>query len=336
MCCYRPPNSNEINDLRSLADNVFPSYEKILIAGDFNFPNITWQDSHYTSLSTLGQDFCDILDDYFMSQLCLQPTRDSNTLDLVISNQHELVSVIDICDSSEFGMFSDHKIIRFKFSTTSNPIMSNRRLVYDCKQANFDDLRKRLTDMDICSRLTTNETDSSVDDDWSLWKNAVMTAVHECIPSKLVDPRRSPPWITPNILHQIRKKFTARKRYLRKGTEYLRVKFSKLRSEVKKALQRSRESFFSSLGNTLYVNPKRFWTIFQLKSSSGSIPGSVSSSDSNHSESRIHANTPNDVATLFNKYCTFIPSTIASQINRLRLKLVHRLPYQAFPQLTSR
>jgi hypothetical protein len=83
------------------------------------------------------------LDDYFMSQLCLQPTRDSNTLDLVISNQHELVSVIDICDPSEFGMFSDHKIIRFKFSTTSNPIMSNRRLVYDYKRANFDDLRKR-------------------------------------------------------------------------------------------------------------------------------------------------------------------------------------------------
>ncbi len=124
-----------------------------------------------------------------------------------------------------------------------------------------------------------------------------MTAVHECIPSKLVDPRRSPPWITPNILHQIRKKFTARKRYLRTGAEYLRVKFGKLRSEVKKALQRSRESFFSSLGNTLYVHPKRFWTIFQLKSSSGSILGSFSSSDSNHSESRIHANTPNDIAT---------------------------------------
>ena len=95
-----------------------------------------------------------------MSQLCLQPTRDSNTLYLVISNQHELVSVIGICDPSEFGMFFDHKIICFKFSTTSNPIMSNRCLVYDYKGANFDDLRKRLTDMDICSRLTINETDS--------------------------------------------------------------------------------------------------------------------------------------------------------------------------------
>ena len=199
-------------------------------------------------------------------------------------------------------MFSNHKIIRFKFSTTSNPIMSNRHLVYNYKRANFGDLRKRLTDMDICSRLTINEMDSSINDDWSLWKNAVMTVVHECIPSKLVDPCRSPPWITPNILHQIRKKFTARKRYIREGTEYLRVKFSKLRSEVKKAIQRSRESFFSSLGNTLYVNPKSFWTVFQLKSSSGSIPGSVSSSDSNHSENRIHANIPNDIATLFNKY----------------------------------
>ena len=77
------------------------------------------------------------------------------------------------------------------------------------KRAHFDDLRKRPTDIDICSRLTINKMDSSTDYDWSLWKNAVMTVVHECIPSKLVDPRRALPWITHSILHQICKRVTA-------------------------------------------------------------------------------------------------------------------------------
>ena len=87
-------------------------------------------------------------------------------------------------------MSSDHKSIQFKFSSASKTIQSNKRLVYDCRRANFDGLRKRLIDIDICSLVTNNGTESSVDDDWSTWKDAVMTAVHEFIPSKYVDPRR--------------------------------------------------------------------------------------------------------------------------------------------------
>jgi hypothetical protein len=113
-------------------------------------------------------------------------TRESNILDLVITNQPEQLSIIDICDPSELEMSSDHKIIRFTFSTASNPIMRNLRLVYDYGRAKFDDLRKRLTDMDICSLMTNNVTETSIDDDWSIWKNTVITAVHKCIPTKYV------------------------------------------------------------------------------------------------------------------------------------------------------
>jgi hypothetical protein len=69
-----------MSDLRSMADNLFPNYDKIIIAGDFNLPNISWTDSNHTS----SQNLCGILDDYFMSQLCLIPTRESNILDLIM------------------------------------------------------------------------------------------------------------------------------------------------------------------------------------------------------------------------------------------------------------
>ena len=80
VCGYRPPDSNDMSDFRSLADKLFPGYDKIIIAGDFNLPNIYWADSSYTLAGSLSQNFCDILDDYFMSQLCLVPTRESNIL----------------------------------------------------------------------------------------------------------------------------------------------------------------------------------------------------------------------------------------------------------------
>ncbi|CAB4028407.1 Hypothetical predicted protein, partial [Paramuricea clavata] len=100
----------------------------------------------------------------------------------------------------------------------------------------------------------------------------------------------------------IRKKATARKKFLHKGTDYLKEKFSRLRSEVKKVIQESRESFFASLGSFLKVNPNRFWSVLKFNSSSGNIPNSVSRFDNNNPGSRLQANTPSDIATMFNEY----------------------------------
>ncbi len=122
MCLQCQQPAYDLADIRSFANNIFPSFEKIIIARDFNLPNISWTNSSYISVGTLGQEFCDTLDDYFMSQLCLLPTRESNILDLLITNQPEQVSFIGVCDPSELGMSSDHKLIRFKFSMRSIPL----------------------------------------------------------------------------------------------------------------------------------------------------------------------------------------------------------------------
>ena len=155
--------------------------------------------------------------------------------------------------------------------------------------------------MDICHLMTNNGTDTTIDEDWSIWKSSVLTAVKEFIPTKLVNPRRSPPWITPNILHLIREKVITRKRYLSRGTVYLKEKFSRLRTQVKKAIKESRESFYNSLGNSLRINPKRFWSIFKIKSNSGSVPNSISRISNINPESRLHANTPHSIASMFNE-----------------------------------
>ena len=60
MCPYRPPDSKDMYDaLGYIVDNLFPSYDKIIIAGDFNLPNISWTYSNHTSAGTLGQNFRD-------------------------------------------------------------------------------------------------------------------------------------------------------------------------------------------------------------------------------------------------------------------------------------
>lgn len=115
--------------------------------------------------------------------------------------------------------------------------MPNKWLVYDYSRSNFDAHRKRLADVDICSLLTNNGTDSSIDDDWTTWKNAVMTAINEFIPTIYADPRRLLSSITPTILPHIRIKVAVRKTLLNRGTEHFEKQFRKLRTQVKKMIQ---------------------------------------------------------------------------------------------------
>ena len=133
-------------------------------------------------------------------------------------------------------------------------------------------------------------------------KNTVLSVVYEYIPIKYVDPCCTPPWITPLILHQIHKKVNTRKRFLSRGSGYFKEKFNKLRADVKKAVQESRELYFSWLGTTLQVNPKCFWSVFDIKSSSRTIPTSVSTPDPNNPKNRFYAYSPSSIAKIFNEY----------------------------------
>ena len=197
-------------------------------------------------------------------------------------------------------MSTDHNIVQVHFSYDYNTIQPKKTLDPRLPKSQLDGLRKRLTDMDPRSLLKINGIERSINDDWSTWKTAMMTAINEFIPTKYGDSRRT--WITQNILHLIRKKVTARKKFLRKGKDYLKTKFSQLRAEVKKSIQESRKLFYSSFGSTLRINPKRFWSVFKINLISGCIPNSMSRTNNIIPGTRLHANTPRDITTVFSEY----------------------------------
>ena len=61
-----------------------------------------------------------------MTLLCLTPTKESNILDLLITNEPEHISNLDIRDPTELGMTTGHKVIIFTFCKTFNTIMSKK------------------------------------------------------------------------------------------------------------------------------------------------------------------------------------------------------------------
>ena len=86
-CCYRPPDADLcwMDQFKYFPNTICDKYENIVIAGDFNLPNINW----VTMENTTGVDelfFVQMLNDHYLSQLNQIPSRGNNILDLVITN----------------------------------------------------------------------------------------------------------------------------------------------------------------------------------------------------------------------------------------------------------
>ena len=119
---YRPPDasSDSFNNMMKFLQLYINSesinkHVNILILGDFNLPVLRWNDEpvppqyQYQHL-----DCADILMSFinknFLSQYTDKPTRINNTLDLVLSNQPNLIKHVDVSDTE----LSDHRLVVVK------------------------------------------------------------------------------------------------------------------------------------------------------------------------------------------------------------------------------
>ena len=110
------------------------------------------------------------------------------------------------------------------------------------------------------------------------------------------------------MLHNIKKKNTLRRKLKMSPTSVnLKEKFKHLRATIKKMLRESRTNYVNSICDDHGNNPKRFWSLFKLKSKSCNVPEKVSMRAEGNS--RKYAETPIDVANLFNNYFTSIFTT---------------------------
>ena len=121
----------------------------------------------------------------------------------------------------------------------------------------------------------------------------------------LSQPKRSrkkntPPWITTEIIHALRKKEAARSKLKKSPTDHQRQKYRELRTKAKILIRESREIYFSSLDSDLARQPKRFWSFFKFKNKTRTFHETMSSGDDN--QQGPQASTPQQIAELFISY----------------------------------
>ena len=105
-----------------------------VIIGDFNLPDIDWENGQAGSK---GRDFHEVTMEQYMEQLVTEPTHKSgNILDLVLCNREDMVN--DVKNESRIGK-SDHDLITFKMSVATEKARERMSLNYG--KANFEDMR---------------------------------------------------------------------------------------------------------------------------------------------------------------------------------------------------
>ena len=90
----------------------------IWILGDLNYPDLTWDDDDVPiikpgcSYPSLYDDFVEMLNDFSLSQMVREPTRDGSILDLFMTTNPTLVKSISIIPG-----LSDHDVVRCVIDT---------------------------------------------------------------------------------------------------------------------------------------------------------------------------------------------------------------------------
>ena len=130
---YRPPGG-DLEKLDSQLKSLESQLEKIKdihkgnkppsvhILGDFNFCDIVWPDRRSPLSLSEGEKFIEILNDHHLEQLVHFPTREKNTLDLIIISLPS-----QFLDIQSPDRLSDHTIVSGTLKIVIPPIKKPRR-----------------------------------------------------------------------------------------------------------------------------------------------------------------------------------------------------------------
>ena len=301
-CCYRPPGTGAVwfEYFATFLDTISALNHQIIITGDFNLPQLFCHDSELVN----NHRFIDALNDNFLHQINIYPTRNNNILDLLITNIPELLCITDIITPDQMGICSDHNGLQFEIQMSVKAPPKLSRYVYDFPKGNIIGLRNKLVNEDVLLSCIS-DSHEDLDLDWSLWKEKFMSTADKFIPKRKIKDRNSPPWINAEIRHLLYKKETIRRKLRSNQNNHLKQSYRDIRALIKRQIQESRSSYFDKVGAEIDTNPKRFWSLikaFTKSSNCGNVPNSVSLHAESSDETTVTANNPQDITDLFNTY----------------------------------
>ena len=262
---YRPPGSTseEFKLFREQLDYIKTHHKgkklpSAHVLGDFNFKDIDWPDRLSKSGSTLsqseGQILIDIMNDHGLEQMVHFPTREKNTLDLILTTLPGQFQDVHSPDK-----LSDHDIVSGTLKIFIPPIKKPRRKVYLYQKGDYESMRKDTLEFAKEKYFNGHSDTRSVQENFDLLTSFIQDSADKHIPSKTSRSVSSIPWITPEIRRKIRRKNKTHAKAKKTGSSKLRSKFETLRREIKAEVRKQHDLYVNNLVGDVKANPRDFY-----------------------------------------------------------------------------
>ena len=255
---YHSGSSTEDNtqDLHNvLRSEIFNSFDRVVICGDYNYPTAKWDGSWSNEKD---ESFYEAVRDGFFTQHVNKPTRyregqQSNVLDLVFTRDERDINDIFYC--SPLGK-SDHVMLKIITSipTTEEKCETSRR--YDWAKGNYAKMREYIANVDWS---VLNEMD--VEGCWVFIKSKLQEAIDLFIPIRIIKDKvkDKPPWMSHRVKKSVKKKYLLFKRYIDSDCSRDYHDYIRMRNEVTKLIKQSKVQHEKKVASQSKTNPKSFW-----------------------------------------------------------------------------
>ena len=199
-----------------------------LIVGDFNFSDIDWKNSTFTSKS--AEFFECVQDNFFTQHVDFSTHRSGTTPDLVLSSNEELVTSVEDCGN--IGA-SDHAMIMTCLDLAVDRKRQNKETL-NWKKANYDLIESKIINIDWKKEFLTKDANSS----WKFFTDTINEAVNEAVPKFTPKTSKKPAWMSREILQEIRKKRRRWKAYSASRSNKDLVEYKMSEKKVKKLIKK--------------------------------------------------------------------------------------------------
>ena len=211
----------------------------------------------------------DIINDHGFDQLVHFPTRERNTLDLIITSLPN-----QFVDIHSPDCLSDHDIVSGTLKIVIPPIKKPRRKVYRYQKGDYESMRAETLKFAKEKYFNGYSDTRSVQENFNLITSFIQDSADKHIPSKTSRSVSSVPWITPEIRRKIRRKNITHAKAKKTGSAKIRSKFENLRREIKADIRKQHDLYVNNLVGDVKANPRDFYRYInsQRKDTQGISP----------------------------------------------------------------
>ena len=251
----------------------------LLIGGDFNLPGWDWKTRTLKPNTKHPRNhyrLADSLDDNGLVQVIEEPTRNKNTLDLLIINIPSKILRTDIIPG-----ISDHDIVYAEI-VKHKPVKHKQtpRKIPLYKKAKWDSIRSDLSFLleTIQNKLLVG---ADVNQLWDTFTNNLQESINNHVPQKIAKSKDEFQWITKEIKQMIRRRDRMYKRKNKSNHQDDINKFKKVKQLVQRKMRQAYWNYIEEVISIEHVpeqnnrtNTTKFWTFIKhRKKDNSTIPG---------------------------------------------------------------